>query len=120
MAFRIQENEVLEIMDTALTQAQITPFLQAANLVVTDKLTGEYRTDLLAEIERWLAAHLAAMLDPQTSREKLGDADATYEGKTGMGLDFTRYGQQVKVLEYKGILAELGQSKGPAEAKTIT
>ena len=117
---RATEAEVKEIIDTELTDEQVTPFLRAANLLVTEVLSDEgYGTSLLAEIERWLAAHFVAIRDPRISKEKIGDADATYQGKTGLGLNHTSYGQQVMILDVHGKLAEIAESKGPAEVKAI-
>ena len=120
MAARATEAMVKKIIDTDLADEQITPFLAAANTMVTDLLLGEnYSATTLEEIERWLAAHFVAVRDPQITQEKIGDVQATYEGKTGMGLNSTRYGQQVMVLEHHGILARLASGKRPAEVKTI-
>lgn len=121
MATRATEAMVKEIINTDLTDEQVTPFLAAANTMVTDLLLGEnYSTATLQEIERWLAAHFVAVRDPQVTQEKTDDAQATYEGKTGMGLNSTRYGQQAMLLDHHGILARVASSKRPAEVKTIT
>ena len=117
---RVTEAEVKKILSTTLTNEEITPFLMAANVLVTDILTDEsYAEAMLKEIERWLAAHFVAIRDPQISKEKIGDVDATYQGKTSLGLNHTSYGQQVMILDHHGKLAEIAQSKGPAEVKTI-
>lgn len=121
MAARATEAMVKKIIDTDLTDEQVTPFLAAANTMVTDLLLDEnYSATTLQEIERWLAAHFVAVRDPQVTTEWIGDAKAQYEGKTGMGLSSTRYGQQVTVLEHHGILARVASGKRPAEVKTIT
>lgn len=118
---RVTEAEVKEIIDTDLTVEQVTPFLKASNLLVTDVLTDQgYSVDLLKEIERWLAAHFVAIRDPRTVREKIGEAEDTYQGKFGEGLSSTSYGQQVMLLDYKGVLAEIAQAKGGVELKVIT
>ena len=120
MAIRATEAMVKEIIDTDLTNEQITPFLIAANTMVADLLLNEnYSVTTLQEIERWLAAHFVAVRDPQVTSEKIGDAQAVYEGKTGKGLESTRYGQQVMTLEHHGLLAQLASGKRPAEVKTI-
>lgn len=117
---RATEAEVKEVLDTTLTDDQITPFLTAANVLVTDVLNGEgYGDATLKEIERWLAAHFVAIRDPQVAKEKIGDVDATYHGKSGLGLNHTPYGQQVMILEHHGKLAEISSSKGRAELKVI-
>jgi hypothetical protein len=107
-------------MDTTLTAEQITPFLESANAVVSGKCTGvEYGAEELELIERWLAAHLACTIDPQIAEETVGAGKWKYDGRTGMGLDSTRYGQQVRLLDHKGTLAELTNVKGVAEIKII-
>jgi len=117
---KVTEAEVKKIIDTELTDEEITPFLVTADVLVTDVLADEgYGDLLLKEIKCWLTAHFVAIRDPQISKEKIGDVDAAYQGKTGLGLNHTSYGQQVMILDYHGKLAEITQSKGPAEVKTI-
>lgn len=117
---RVTEGEVKQIINTELTEEEITPFLRSANLLVTKLLSEEgYGSDLLEDIEKWLAAHFVAIRDPQVSKEKIGDVDATYQGKTGLGLNHTSYGQQVMILDIHGKLAQISESKGPAEVKAI-
>lgn len=106
MAARVDDAGVKEILDTTVTT---TPFITAANLIVDQHLLGHGLTDaLLTEIERWLAAHLACTRDPRVAKEALdGEFNVTYEGQTGLGLNRTSYGQQVKVLDPTGRLANL-------------
>lgn len=117
---RATEAEVKEIIDTDLTEEQVTPFLEDADLLVTDVCAGEgYSDDLMKRICCWLAAHFVAIRDPRIAKEKIGDADGTYQGKTGMGLQHTSYGQQVMILDHHGKLAEVSKARRPAEVKTI-
>jgi len=106
---RVTETEVKLIMDTDLADATVTPFITAANLVVTDRLTGQHSDALLKEIERWMSAHLASVLDSPATTEKLGDASIRYEAAVNAtdadGLRATRYGRQVLLLDSSGILA---------------
>jgi len=118
---RVTEAEVKKIISTTLTDEEVTPLLDSANVLITAVLADEgYGDAILKEIEKWLAAHFVAIRDPQISKEKIGDVDAVYQGKTGLGLNHTSYGQQVMLLEHHGKLAEIAQSKGPAEVKVIT
>lgn len=107
---RVSPDDVLDIIDTLLTEDQINAFINSANVLVNNKLTnlglGE---DLLAEIEKWLSAHFLAIRDQIPSRERVDKWDATYQGKTDMGLRSTTYGQQALALDYTGTLAALGQ-----------
>lgn len=110
---RVSEGEVKRIIDTALTYDQVTPFLRAANNLVTSTLADEgYGAEDLRQIEAWLAAHFVAVRDPRVKQEKIGDANVHYDGETGSGLASTRYGQQVLLLEYKGILAQMDKQSG--------
>lgn len=107
MALRVTDDEVKEIIDTSLSS--LTPFITVAEQQV-DRISG-LGTAVLKEIERWLAAHFVAIRDKRTSKDNVGDSSHTYEGKTGMGLEFTRYGQMAKLLDTTGTLAKLGLRK---------
>ena len=110
MSQRVTEQEVRDIFETDISD--LTPFITAANLTVTDNLSNQgLSDDQLKEIERWLTAHLATARDPRTSKESLGDASETYQGDSGLGLDSSRYGQMVKMLDTSGKLANLGKAK---------
>ena len=117
---RVVDGEVKEILDTEIEDT--TPFIDVANLLVTKLLGSTDHTDAhLKKIELWLAAHFSCMRD---NREKEVEADrsrATFEGETGMGLDYTRYGQMAKLLDTSGILAarDKASSEGRRQA-TIT
>lgn len=116
MAYRVTDTEVKKIIDTTITT---TPFIRSANLVVTDRLVGQgLSTDMLKEIELWLAAHFVAIRDKQFVKRKIGDAEDTYQvGKLGEGLKATEFGQQVILLDSTGILSRAG--KGSASLELI-
>ena len=117
MANRVTDEEVKEILDAKTTVGDTTPFITAANQIVTDRLVGKgLSTDQLKEIERWLAAHLTCSKEQQPGREKAGEAEATYRGKDGLGLDTSLYGQNVKLLDSSGTLSSLGKRGAFIEA----
>ena len=110
---RVTDVEVKEILDTII---DTTPFITAANLIVTEKLGGsDLSSAMLKEIERWLSAHLACSMDPRAKLESLGDGSKSYEGQTDLGLDNTKYGQNVKLLDTTGVLASLGKQAAKVE-----
>ena len=110
MANRVTHAELILIFDTDI--ADTTPFITTANLIVTDKLDSEgFTAAHLKEIEQYLAAHFASLMDPRIAQEKIGEVAVTYEGKTGLGLDGTKYGQTVKMLDTTGILASMGKRR---------
>ena len=110
---RVTDGEVREILFADFdSSVSLGAFITAASLTIDQHLSGQgLSNELLKEIERWLAAHLAAVYQPAAASEREGDKSATYEGQTGLGLDFTRYGQQVKLLDPTGTLANLGRRK---------
>ena len=120
MSARATEADVKGIIDTTLEAENVTPFLRAANVLVTDILASEgYGATLMTEIETWLAAHFVAVRDPRVTKENFGDAGQTFEGKTSLGLNGTRYGQQVLLLDHHGRFAQVTKAMGPATFKTV-
>ena len=121
MAFRVSVDDVKAIFETNLKANSVEAFIRAANVIVNDNLTNEgVATATLKEIERWLAAHLAAQMDPVAISEKIGDAQVKYglamaNSKEGLGLNNTPYGQQVRLLDPTGILAGIGKSAAVLE-----
>ena len=102
--------EVEKIID-ADSNIDTDSFLSTANIIVTDRMAGAYSDDVLAEIEKYLTAHLMGMRVRQLMGEKFGDADQKYGGQFGTGLKFTQYGQQVMLFDQKGLLdTERGKS----------
>jgi len=114
--YRVTQGEVEAVIDTSIDD--LLPFIVIADTLVTDKLTGQgLSTSMLKEITRWLSAHFAAIRDPRSSKEKTGEAEASFFlGKAGEGLDATPYGQQVKVLDTTGILGSLGKREAKVTA----
>ena len=110
MSARVTTAEVKEIIDTDL--ADLSAFITVAGLQVDNiAAKGLLSTAELKEIERWLSAHFTAIRDKRTVKDNVGDSSHTYEGKTGMGLEFTRYGQQALLLDTTGTLRESGKRR---------
>lgn len=117
---RSNVDDVKDILDTDLSDAQITAFLNVANRLVTAHLTDKgLASTTLQDIEMFLAAHLASHRDMRAERESIaGEYSVTYQGDTGMGLDATFYGQTVKQLDSSGTLASLGQKRASLTVMT--
>lgn len=109
---RVRGDEVKEIFDTDLTGTQLNIFINSAHRLVNSLLSTDLTTDLLTEIELWLAAHFAAIRDPRVQQESVaGEWSATYQGKTGEGLRATTYGQQAIALDTTGKLGQLDSTR---------
>lgn len=96
----------------------LTPFIETASAIVDDlvealTLAGLVLSTTRAElIERWVAAHCYATNDRPLQAAKTGDAQATYQGKTGLYLDATYYGQMALSLDASGLLKKLTSGMG--------
>jgi hypothetical protein len=115
--------EIFDLDEDIDTSAAITD----GNLLVDQVcLDSDYSEELLTRIETYLAAHFLAIRDPRTSFETIGEIQDRFEGKTDMGLRFTRYGQQAILLDTAGNLAKLDNTQKTVKgrlsgnAKSIT
>ena len=119
MAVLVTKTDVKQVIDTDLGDTDLDYFISLADLEIVEKLTGKGLSDArLKEIERWLTAHfIASSRDPQIKSEGVDVLSSSYEGQTGMGLEFTRYGQQVMKLDTSGTLGRSG--KGGVELQSI-
>lgn len=117
---RTTDADVKEIISLNVLTTTV-PFITTANLLVTKHLgSSGISTELLAEIEKYLAAHLVAMHpeERQLTEQKIGEATDKYGGQFGSLLHFTQFGQMVKMLDYTGILSGIGGQS--VEIDTIT
>jgi len=124
---RVSDAEVKEIIDTDITT---TPFITAANLLITQVLGSSGMSDAyLKEIERWYTAHLVTCRDPKSGgalrRHRIGDAEEWYETPSGSGkglpgLHSTFYGQRVLELDYTGLMNSVGKKRAEATHINVT
>jgi len=111
---RVSQGEVKRIISTT---EDIQPQIEAANVLVTEKLGGD--TTITAKhlkvIEAWVAAHfVACSTERQAGKEKIGDTMVEYVGAANRdtsGLNLTSYGQQAVLLDTTGTLSALGRRK---------
>jgi len=106
------ETEVKLVIDTDLVTDQINQMLLSAeNILVAHidpladpRVTAAVRDDM----KIWLAAHFVAIRDRRVKEESADGIRTIFEGKVGLGLDVTIYGQQVKMIDPTGKIAEIG------------
>jgi hypothetical protein len=118
-ATRATDDDIHELMPDLDSGFDSTKYIRWANVIVTTKLTGlGFSADYLKMIEEALAAHFVAIAKPENNimREKIGDADAMYHGKSDMHLNFTKWGQQAMILDTSGTLSKLGKRRGEVKA----
>jgi hypothetical protein len=123
---RVTVDDVKEIFETNMGEGPMNAFITSAAVMVNNgpalvAITPALSEDELFELERWIAAHLAAIRDPIALRQKIGDSDAwhfpaavTTAWSRGLGL--TPYGQQALLIDRTGFLANAGKAKGSFRA----
>jgi hypothetical protein len=95
----------------------LTPFINTATAVVDQVSTcatargTTVSSATLELIERWLAAHFYTISDPIAQQKKTGEASAVFQGKTGLGLDGTSYGQNAMTLDHSGCLRTMSRGR---------
>lgn len=102
---RVTDEEVRKIINTNITD--ISAFITAANLLVTNKLgDSDLDDDTLKQIELWISAHAVTIQDRSESlaEKEVDEAKEKYTGKFGMGLNSTKYGQMAIDLDTTKIL----------------
>jgi hypothetical protein len=103
---RATEADVKAIIDTALTEEEVSPFLATANVLVSRAVRmggGNYDADELREAECWCAAWLLASRDPRVKSEKAGDGEWSY--------DIQSYWEKVVLLDPTGQMASMKEAK---------
>lgn len=105
---RTTVEEVKNIAEfNTVTDSELHGFIQDANIIIDDRLKGNASDAKLTLIEKYLAAHLASIMEQRVEESEVGDTAFVYEGETGMGLEATKYGQQAKFLDPTNRLAAL-------------
>ena len=125
MAYRVDPDEVKDIIETDMSDAAIEAYIAGANVTITALLgDADLTAAQLKEIERWLTAHLmACSRERQVREETAGGARIAYFSEysmVGKGLDATLYGQQVKLLDTTGTLALSTVAKLPVSVYAVT
>lgn len=115
MAKRTTVFKVKEIMpDTEQTYETIDKYIAIATVMVDDiAAVGTLGAAKLAEIERWLTAHLITItVERRAIEEEVGnDTRVKYSDIFGPGLRASEYGQMVETLDTTGTLAALGKKR---------
>jgi len=117
MANRTTFRKVREIYDSQLTDENIEQYIGIASGMVDD-ISG-LDDDRLAEIERFLTAHLIIITKERRGvQEELGEARIRFSNIFGEGLMATEYGQMVAELDTTGTLKAMGKKQASIIAIT--
>lgn len=103
----------------------LRPFIDTANVMTTRVNTCAsdkgitLTTTELELIERWLAAHAYSISDQPYSENYTGKARGVYQGRTGMYLESSKYGQMAVNVDYSGCLAGLASEEGSNRVRAV-
>ena len=121
MAVRTTDEEVEAIIEVD-SRISLTPFIVAANQIVTDNCT-DYTTDYtvakLTLIETWLAAHFYTVRDMRASEERAGTVSERKQSKVDLGFDTSHYGQMAMRIDNLGGLAALNEKIKAGSVKSV-
>ncbi len=105
-------NDLIEGIIDVDSGVLLTPFIDAANMLVTQFCTDldvDYTAVELTKIETWLAAHFYTVRAPRAVLEKAGPVSERTQSKVDLGFATSHYGQMAMTLDYYGGLAALNE-----------
>ncbi len=114
----VRELLVTKLTDGAIMHGCITP----ANVMIeAHLLTFGHSAAVLAQIEKYLALHFAAMAEEGGAliSETVDDASNAVANVYEAGLASTRFGQQALMFDVSGILVALGKTKLKAQFRVV-
>lgn len=120
MAVRTLSADVLALMlpgkDYNLSSPpELTGFILTANKIVSRVATCATAKGMALDstelelIERWLSAHFYVVSDQPYASKSTGGQSASFQGKTGMSLDASKYGQAAMNVDYSGCLSAISK-----------
>lgn len=117
---RVTTDQVSSILIENPSSKDVQPFIDTASAVVDQVFTGiTINSTLLAQIEKYLAAHFFHLSEPIIGTERIDTAWKEYsKGLLGEGLKFTEFGQQALALDFTGTLAKLSSTR-PGSSFTV-
>lgn len=104
------------------TFPDLEPYIEAASAIIDDvaacaiakdKTLSSTRLELL---ERWLSAHFYVMSDQPYTEKETGQSRGVFQGKTGMYLEASKYGQMAVTMDSSGCLFAIASG----ERKKVT
>lgn len=108
----VEPSDVTAIISTSIGTAAIRSHINTADVILKRSVDNhDIDRDIRDELLKWLAAHFCAIQDPRMVEDMAGGMRSVFEGKSGMGLDFTRYGQQAKLIDPTGELSKLSANR---------
>ena len=106
----VTTDDVKLILDTGLSDAQITDCIASATMLVDEEIDAtKLSATRLDKIIQYLSAHFCGLSEPLTKQESVKGVSELYDGRTGLSFDYTRYGQQAMIFDTTFTLARINR-----------
>lgn len=120
----VTQDEVKAILPASAADDDVQTFIDTADLLVTEELSSSgLSTSRLKLIEMYLAAHLWTVSAERGGliKQKIGESEDTFQGwnNESLGLQATRYGQQVGMLDTTGKLTAAAKGTLRAQFRVV-
>jgi len=96
-----------EVSSDASMTAFIAPATALVDYVASKDSSSVLTSELLKQIETYLAAHFYALSDPQYQSKSVGKSSGVFQGQTGKRFDSTFWGQTAVAMDVTGCLDKL-------------
>ena len=118
----VTPQEVKAVIDTVGDSVDVTPYIETADLIITEQLNAAVLSAArLKQIELYLACHFTAM-----SRERgglvvdeTGEGRAEYSDVYEAGFAMTRFGQAAMQLDTTGVLKTIDEDAKTKVARFV-
>lgn len=117
----VTADDVKGIIEVA-ADVNVQPFIDDADIIVTELLGDKGLSDeRLAIIEKYLAAHFAALFTERGGlvKTRTGDSEDWMANNFDQGLSLTRYGQQALQMDTTGTLRSQLTKKNTARFTVV-
>jgi hypothetical protein len=101
----------------------VSPFIDSASILIDAVNECALSKDItltsaqLEIMERWVAAHAYVMTDQRPQEEWDEKAKAVYQGRTGLNLEASKYGQMALSLDTSGCLSAISSGRNRKAAR---
>ena len=105
---RVLPDDVRDVIETVLVDAELNACINTANLLIGSKprMLTDLSSDVLTQIELWLAAHFVSVREPRIVEETIDNTRLRYEQPKASGLIASSYGQVAIALDTTLSLSE--------------
>lgn len=123
IAGRVTAENVRDVIDTKLGNTEIDLAIATAHILTDDEIApkGVLSEERLQLVELYLSAHFVTLRDRRVASQNLSDGSTlSFEGKTGLYLTSSHYGQTAILLDSTGTLKTLQAERKIASIRVVS